>query len=520
MLESSSTGTQTEVRDLCINLDMLFSNLEASDFPPSRVRYAKFKEELIAIMALSEERTIDFSLASNCDVNVEDEAGRLKKEMDVTIQKVEESEFYNELADQLENDSIIQSNLRRVLGSNSHMQMVIYGLGSMEYSYVSQYQLAFIILLKRDFSDWIGGVEMFDPIMSPADCKVVEMFGFRVLTVNEQCKRQVEKPTLFFLPYLDNDLVGNLLEANWCPTRLNKMVVLSNSLGKVARGCRIFAKKFLEDGKIFYDRIRERLEYVEAIKKHMIEIKINAGYSHIIKGFSWHFFDLDSDLNMENLLPGDTPMDVRLKLKMTYKLPCDCRLLRNLEEQYVMEPFRNTDPSIYCWTEMDFRYRNTRRLHCLWRPPHAGWIKLNFSGKGTRDGENTPAGFGGIFRDEHKNCLAMYSGNIEEADSVVANAEALRQRLRCLQYLSSPVRKLIVEGDDVRIIRWMNDGPEPLTRVFGPLSESVQILEGIEPVIRHVYEEANSMAVELAKRGTRLPNLRVWVSPSVEDLFA
>lgn len=305
MSEPSTTGIQTEVCDLCINHDMLFSNWEASDFPPSRVRYTKFKEELIAIMALGEERSIEFSVASNGDVNVEDEAGRLKKEMDITIEEVEESKFYNELADQLGNDMIIQSNIRRVLGPNSCLQMVIYGLGSMEYSYISQYQLALVILLKRDFSHWIGGVEVFDPMMSPADCKVVEMFGCSVLAINEQCKRQVEKPTLFFLPYLDNDLVGNLLEANWCPTRLNKMVVLSNSLEEMAGGCRNFSKKFVSNGKIYYNRLRERLEYVEAIKKHMTEVKIDRGYSRVVDGFSWHFFHLDLDLNLENLLPGN-----------------------------------------------------------------------------------------------------------------------------------------------------------------------------------------------------------------------
>ncbi|KAG5534661.1 hypothetical protein RHGRI_022700 [Rhododendron griersonianum] len=492
MSEPSTTGIQTEVCDLCINHDMLFSNWEASDFPPSRVRYTKFKEELIAIMALGEERSIEFSVASNGDVNVEDEAGRLKKEMDITIEEVEESKFYNELADQLGNDMIIQSNIRRVLGPNSCLQMVIYGLGSMEYSYISQYQLALVILLKRDFSHWIGGVEVFDPMMSPADCKVVEMFGCSVLAINEQCKRQVEKPTLFFLPYLDNDLVGNLLEANFCPARLNKMVVLSNSLEEMAGGCRNFSKKFVSNGKIYYNRLRERLEYVEAIKKHMTEVKIDRGYSRVVDGFSWHFFHLDLDLNLENLLP----------------------------EKYVMEPFQNTDPSVYCWTEMDFTYRNTRRMHCFWRPPHAGWVKLNFSGKCASDGGNAPAGFGGIFRDEHGSCLAMYSGSIGGADTVAANAEALRQGLRCMQYLSSPVRKLIAEGDDVRVIRWMNGGPEPPTRVAEALSEIFELLVGIEPVIRHVYEEANSMAIELAKRGTGLPNLRVWVSPSLEDLFA
>ena len=125
-------------------------------------------------------------------------------------------------------------------------------------------------------------------------------------------------------------------------------------------------------------------------------------------------------------------------------------------------------------------------------------IKLSFSRKGY--GENTPSGFGGIFCDQHKSCLAMYSGNLGEADSVVANAEALRQGLRCPQYMA-PVRKLIVEEDELRIIRRVNSGPEPSTRVAEAFSEIFELLVGIEPVGRHVYEDANSTAIELAKRG-------------------
>ncbi|XP_057506366.1 protein SENSITIVITY TO RED LIGHT REDUCED 1-like [Actinidia eriantha] len=136
--------------------------------------------------------------------------------------------------------------------------MVIYGLGSIEYTNVSQYQLALAILLKSNFSHWIGGVEVFT---------LAILLGCSVLTVNEHCKRQVEKPTLFYLPYLDKDLMGNLLEANWWPERLNKMVVLANSFEALSEQCKKTSTMTMSNGK-FYSLLREILEYIKAIHMH------------------------------------------------------------------------------------------------------------------------------------------------------------------------------------------------------------------------------------------------------------
>ncbi|KAL9672362.1 hypothetical protein QQ045_028612 [Rhodiola kirilowii] len=86
-------------------------------------------------------------------------------------------------------------------------------------------------------------------------------------------------------------------------------------------------------------------------------------------------------------------------------------------------------------------------------PPRAGWIKLNFSGRGY-DG-HTPAGFGGIFHDQFNDCIGSYNGSLGEADAIVAGAEALREGIRCIRGIC-PVRRLIIEGDELRIILWLN----------------------------------------------------------------
>ena len=144
--ETSTTTTvaQDINHDMSVEESMLFRNMEASDFPPCRVRYFNLKLDIVAILASQEAKKFK-SLTCETqigDISTEDEASRLLAEMHNTMKEVAESEFYSKMTDQLRNDPDIQSNLKRVLGSHSHILMVIYALGSIEYSYRSQYQLA------------------------------------------------------------------------------------------------------------------------------------------------------------------------------------------------------------------------------------------------------------------------------------------------------------------------------------------------------------------------------------------
>jgi len=115
--------------------------------------------------------------------------------------------------------------ISRMLGSHEYMTLVIYGLGSFEFDVKSQYQLAFALLLKEDKIFPVGDIELYDPALSPADVKSCFDLGIRVLLVNEQCHRRVEKPTIFYVPGLK--FVGNLIEANLSPKHLNKMILVS-----------------------------------------------------------------------------------------------------------------------------------------------------------------------------------------------------------------------------------------------------------------------------------------------------
>ncbi|WRX28987.1 SRR1-like domain - like 4 [Theobroma cacao] len=154
--------------------------------------------------------------------------------------------------------------------------MVIYALGSLEEGNSSKYQLAVALLLQQDFFNWITSIEVFDPVLSPTDIIVLEKLGCTVLTVNEDCKRRVERPTLFFMPYVSTDLTGNLLEANWSPPNINQVILLTNKLSKSLEHYQVP----LREGERYADRISfvVRMEYLEAIQKCIQEIKINGNF--------------------------------------------------------------------------------------------------------------------------------------------------------------------------------------------------------------------------------------------------
>ncbi|EOY13674.1 Sensitivity to red light reduced 1 [Theobroma cacao] len=157
--------------------------------------------------------------------------------------------------------------------------MVIYALGSLEEGKSSKYQLAIALLLQQDFFNWITSIEVFDPVLSPTDIIVLEKLGCTVLTVNEDCERRVERPTLFFMPYVPKNLIGNLLEANWSPSNIHQVILLTNKMSTSLE----HYQDLLQEGERYSDRIsfKERMEYLEAIQKCIQEIKINGNFVDI-----------------------------------------------------------------------------------------------------------------------------------------------------------------------------------------------------------------------------------------------
>ncbi|PHT65628.1 hypothetical protein T459_30053 [Capsicum annuum] len=125
------------------------------------------------------------NMESLVDFHVKDEAKRLLKEIELMMNNVENSEFYAGMRLDIKQNETIQKHLFRILGSHSHVQVVVYALGSIEYSFSSQFQLAVVLLLKRDFSNWIGNIEIYDPVLSPAD---IIVFNIREFTTEIDIK--------------------------------------------------------------------------------------------------------------------------------------------------------------------------------------------------------------------------------------------------------------------------------------------------------------------------------------------
>ncbi|XVF46721.1 hypothetical protein PTKIN_Ptkin03bG0050900 [Pterospermum kingtungense] len=256
---------------------------------------------------------------SDSEDDPEAESKKILQEIETISIKLKESEFYTELNKQI-NSVEFQSQFTCVRSSNDlkKVPMVIYGLGSLLKSTESRHQLAFALLLQKEMSDWISdGIEVYDPKLSRADMMVLEQLGCTVLSVNEDCKRRVERPTLFFMPYVPSHLESNLLEANWSPSNINHVILLTNRMSEdleyyqlgleQGSGLERPLKVDLEEGDSFDDRISltQRMEYVEAIQKCIQEIKFHGNFSDIylndLKDVTDNFWLLDQFFKLPDM---------------------------------------------------------------------------------------------------------------------------------------------------------------------------------------------------------------------------
>ncbi|KAH0776007.1 hypothetical protein KY290_007418 [Solanum tuberosum] len=410
-------------------------------------------------------------MESNVDFHIKDEAKRMLKEIELVKKNVENSELYAGMCLDLKQNKTIQKHFFRLLGYHSHVQVVIYGLGSTEYSFSSQFQLAVVLLLKRDFPSWIGNIEIYDPCMSTADIIFFEKLGLEVLTNDENCKRRAQRPTMFYMPNPCWYLIGNLLGANWSSSCLNKIFVLTNSFSYTLTNtprCRTVLETVV--------RLQRILDFTTEVN---IETSDNQTYANLFSGFAWHFFDVDPNNDIDKL--GCYWLDMQ----------------RHLEEEFLenMKSDMNSEDFAEIWGNN----RGARRLRCNNIPPPPGWIKLNIYGIG-RKGDQ-PGRYSGIFQDEKGKCFDMYRGDIDVEDNVIAGLEALRIGLAGCMEGRPNAQKLIVESDNVILVHHVNGLPEPNDTAMRWLGEIFFMLKRIACVVYHIYEEANEATRDLALNG-------------------
>ncbi|XP_066466079.1 SRR1-like protein [Tiliqua scincoides] len=127
----------------------------------------------------------------------------------------------------------------------SGLQCVCYGIGNFSSSVQSRYQLAFLLLLLKKLKIPENMCEVFDPVFSTVETDILNSLGVTVLSENEEGKRHVHNPTLFYMIHCGKALYNNLLWSNWSMEGLSNLVVIGNSFRGIEE--RLLAKIFQRD---------------------------------------------------------------------------------------------------------------------------------------------------------------------------------------------------------------------------------------------------------------------------------
>ncbi|XP_049434689.1 SRR1-like protein [Epinephelus fuscoguttatus] len=110
---------------------------------------------------------------------------------------------------------------------------VCYGLGSFSSCVSARYQLAMLLLLLDAGQISLEDCSVYDPAFSSGERDVLRELGLNVLTENEEGKRLVTKPTLFYLMHCGKALYNNLLWKNWSTQCLPQMIIIGNSFNGI-----------------------------------------------------------------------------------------------------------------------------------------------------------------------------------------------------------------------------------------------------------------------------------------------
>nr|CAN83702.1 hypothetical protein VITISV_009749 [Vitis vinifera] len=191
---------------------------------------------------------------------------KLMQKIQICIEKLENSTFYHVLLDQVQTPHMLEA-FFRVLGSELKMQMVVYGIGSIESYEPPQLQLSLAILLKRKFS-WIGDIEVLDPILS-----VTELVCWKPWVV---------------LFYQLMSKVGNKLQSlhrSSCHTvRQSYTIIFFRQIGEQSH-----ASEFRSSTHVNSSR------HILAVRKFTCEFAmktVSDDYFGAFHDSSWHFFSL------------------------------------------------------------------------------------------------------------------------------------------------------------------------------------------------------------------------------------
>lgn len=265
------------------------ANNPTEDWTMVLPRHGKQRRNFPKVKCAEQQQEGKHWVPANLETDPEREL-KLMNKMQITIEKLEKSDFFRVFLEQIQAPENWERFLK-VLGSEQKMQMVLYGIGSIESFEPPRLQLSLALLMKRKLS-WIGDVEVFDPVISLTESRVLEALGCFVLSVNEEGRRQALKPILFYMPHCEAELYENLLQTNWSGDMLSRIVLLGNSFDTYRQSWSMFINSRII-------RARKHLLASRRFTKELGIETVSDDYFRAFQGSSWHFFSIDANENLQ-----------------------------------------------------------------------------------------------------------------------------------------------------------------------------------------------------------------------------
>ncbi|KAK8950646.1 hypothetical protein KSP40_PGU007754 [Platanthera guangdongensis] len=152
------------------------------------------------------------------------------KDMMFCMRFVERTEIYKKLYNSLKDDRLLGKKIKEIVRRNSprKMKIVIYNLGSIQFTWPSKFRLSLCLLLRKTLPTLFHQIDIADPTINGYELNVMVNLECSVFLSNEP-DRKIDGPTMIYMPYADPILFESLLEANWSPLSLCQIVVFGSS---------------------------------------------------------------------------------------------------------------------------------------------------------------------------------------------------------------------------------------------------------------------------------------------------
>ncbi|XP_077219709.1 uncharacterized protein LOC143853895 [Tasmannia lanceolata] len=143
------------------------------------------------------------------------------------------------------------------------------------------------------------------------------------------------------------------------------------------------------------------------------------------------------------------------------------------------------------WSDICMSSERKQKMVQKWDLP------LNFDGSSF--GNPGLAGIRWVLRDEHDNVIWAYAGPIGIADASEAEVRAARQGIKTIA--EKGVYKVIIEGDSLNVIRWLQGSKKNPWRLDNFFDEIADCFISISMPFKNVLRSANEMTDKLARLG-------------------